>query len=269
MFKNLFKKFILSVLFWGGQVNAHYTYGHASLQGRRPTMEDTYFVKETDRHTFYGIFDGHGGVDVARHLALKLYFNIVSCSVFKASPLRAMIAGCLLTNQDLLSYAENQGATAIMALIKDDKMYIGNVGDSRAVLCCAGNAQALSQDHKPDRPDERKRIESLGGFITKLGGIARLQGRLAVSRAFGDFSLKPYVIAQPEILVHPISKLDEFLILACDGVWDVLTNQQAVDLVRMSLQKNQNSKIAAQALAKAAYDSGSMDNISVLVINLN
>ncbi len=269
MFKSLFKKLILSVVFCSGPLNAHYTYGHASLQGRRPTMEDTYFAKEAESHAFYGVFDGHGGVEVARHLALKLYFNIVSCSYFKASPLRAMAAGCLLTNQDLLSFAENQGSCAIMALIKDDRLFIGNVGDSRAVLCRAGVAHALSQDHKPTRPDERKRIQDLGGFITMRGGVARVQGVLAITRAFGDFKLKPYVIAQPETLTHQIVREDEFLVLACDGVWDVFTNQQAVDLVRVSLQKSQDPKLAAQALAQAAYDAGSMDNISVLVVKLS
>ena len=203
------------------------------------------------------------------HLVLKLYFNIINSTNFKTSPLRAILAGCLLTNQDLSSLAEQQGSTAIMALIKNGQIYVGNVGDSRAVLCSASKAQALSQDHKPDRPDEHKRITDLGGFVTSRGGVARVQGILAVSRAFGDFGLKPYVIAQPEIVVHEIKKQDEFLILACDGVWDVFTNQQAVDLVKASLQKSHDPRAAAQILAQAAYDAGSMDNISVLVVQLN
>lgn len=269
MFKSLFKKLILGLVCLGWQTPAQSTYGHASLQGRRPTMEDAYFAKEAANHAFYGLFDGHGGASVARHLALKLYFNIVSGASFVASPLRAMVAGCLLTNQDLTSLAEQQGSTAIMALLKNDQIYVGNVGDSRAVLCTAGVAKALSQDHKPDRPDERQRIEALGGFVALRGGIARVQGILAVSRAFGDFNLKPYVIAQPETLVHQITAQDEFLILACDGVWDVFTNQQAVELVRSSLQKNPDHKAAAQALVKAAYSAGSMDNISAIVIKLN
>lgn len=274
MFNKMFSKLILilTICFAGLKGNfsapiGNAVYGHACLQGRRPTMEDAYFVKETPTHAFYGVFDGHGGSFVSRQLALKLYFNIVTSANFKASPLRAMIAGCLLTNQDLPSLADQQGSTAIMALFKNNQIYVGNVGDSRAVLCQAGKAVALSQDHKPDRPDEFARIKKLGGFVT-CHGVPRVQGVLAVSRAFGDFALKPYVIAQPETLVHSLTGQDEFLILACDGVWDVFTNQQAVDIVRASLQQKPDPKFAAKQLAQAAYDTGSMDNISVLVVKL-
>lgn len=271
MLKKIFNNLILLASLLASSLQANLTdiYGYASLQGRRPNMEDTYFVKLSSDHSFYGLFDGHGGNLVSRYLALKLYFNIVTQAQFKLSPLRAMLLGALATNHELPSLAYTQGSTAIMALIKGGRIYIGNVGDSRAVLSQNGLAVALSQDHKPNRPDELQRIKDLGGFVVNHGNIARLQGVLAVSRSFGDFNLRPYVIADPEALVHLIMPNDEFVILACDGVWDVFSNQQAVDLVRASLDQNSDPKNAAQALVQAAYDAGSMDNLSAIVIKLN
>ncbi len=271
MFKKRFNNLILlaSLLASSLQANLADIYGYASLQGRRPNMEDTHFVKIAPDHAFYGVFDGHGGNLVSRYLALKLYFNIVTHTQFKLSPLQAMALGALATNHELPSLADNQGSTAIMALIKGGRIYVGNVGDSRAVLAQNGVAVALSQDHKPNRPDEYQRIKDLGGFVSNHGNVARLQGVLAVSRAFGDFSLRPYITAQPEMLVHGITPNDEFLILACDGVWDVFSNQQAIDLVRASLDQDSDPKVAAQKLTQAAYDAGSMDNLSAIVIKLN
>lgn len=243
-------------------------YGYTGLQGRRPTMEDKHVAIRNRQHGFYGVFDGHGGAEVADHAAKFLYHNVLTSSGFKINPLRALVAGCLVTDKELPSFAQYQGSTAIMALIKNQRIYIGNIGDSRAVLSHGGEAIALSQDHKPNRPDELKRITEVGGFVTQHGGVARVQGVLAVARAFGDLALRPYVTCEPETRVHKIEPDDEFLILACDGVWDVFSNQQAVDLVRASLQQNQDCKLASKLLADAAYQAGSMDNISVLVVKL-
>jgi protein phosphatase 1L len=241
-------------------------HGHTGLQGRRPTMEDAHVAIKTGDHGFYGVFDGHGGSEVANYVAKFLYHNILTNSGFKINPMRALIAGCLVTDQDLPSFAYHQGSTAIMALIKNKCLYVGNIGDSRAVLSHQGQAVALSSDHKPTRADELKRITDAGGFVTQRGGVARVQGVLAMARAFGDLALRPYVICEPETCLHRITTGDEFLILACDGVWDVLSNQQAVELVRASLQQNGDCKLASKILVDAAYQAGSMDNISALII---
>lgn len=243
------------------------SYGYAALQGRRPTMEDTHVAIKTATHGFYAVFDGHGGKDVASYAAKFLYHNILTNSGFNINPMRALVAGCLLTDQNLPSFANQQGATAILALIKNKQLYIANLGDSRAVLSRHGEAIALSDDHKPNRPDELKRITDAGGFVTHRG-VARVQGMLAVSRAFGDHALRPYVICEPQTSLYNIEIGDDFLILACDGVWDVFSNQQAVDIVRTSLQQTDDYMLASKYLANAAYQAGSMDNISVLVIKI-
>lgn len=185
----------------------------------------------------------------------------------------------------------DDGSTAITVLIVNKTLYVGNVGDSRAVLCSSGGrAIDMSHDHKPAREDEKARIEKLGGKVIHYG-TWRVQGVLAVSRAFGDRRLKAYVSAEPELKTRALQDGDDFLILASDGVWDVLTSQEAVDIVRQAVadgphanhggtgapgtaggamhQAASDIKDAARRLTNAAYGRHSMDNITTLVINLS
>jgi len=144
---------------------------------------------------------------------------------------------------DEMMREELAGTTAVTVLIKDKKLYCANVGDSRAVACIAGRTDALSQDHKPNNPDETARITRAGGWVE----YNRVNGNLALSRALGDFvfkrnnTLKPdeqMVIALPDIEVREVTEDWEFIILACDGIWDVVTNEEAVEFVRRRLSMN-------------------------------
>lgn len=159
-------------------------------------------------------------------------------------------------------------------------LYTVNVGDCRAVMCRGGRGVALTSDHKPDRPDEQQRIEKAGGFVGKIAGIFRVYSAagaglaverekstyLAVSRAFGDRSLKTptsLVSCEPEVKRVTVQDDDLFLVLACDGVWDVLSEQEAVDI---ALPHFHDAKAAADAIVKAAYKKGSVDNLTATVI---
>jgi len=142
-------------------------------------------------------------------------------------------------------------------------LYVANVGDSRAVLCCDGIAVDMSHDHKPIRDDEKRRIEALGGRIV-FHGTWRVEGVLAVSRAFGDRRLKKYVSAQPEIMTRRLMPSDRWLILASDGVWDAFSSQVACDIVNSA----NTSDEAANRLTMSAYKRGSTDNITSLVVDL-
>ncbi|KAJ3706312.1 hypothetical protein LUZ61_010017 [Rhynchospora tenuis] len=128
------------------------------------------------------------------------------------------------------------GSTAVVGLVTDDRVLIANCGDSRAVLARGGRAYAVSCDHKPDRPDELARIEAAGGRVIYNNG-ARVSGILAMSRALGDRFLKPEVTSEPDIRTIRRSDQDEFLILASDGLWDVLSNEMACNVVRQSLDE--------------------------------
>ncbi|XP_076890877.1 putative protein phosphatase 2C 24 isoform X1 [Bidens hawaiensis] len=180
------------------------------------------------------------------------------------------------------------GSTAVVAVVTPDKIVIANCGDSRAVLCRNGKAVPLSNDHKPDRPDELNRIQDAGGRVLYWDG-ARVCGVLAMSRAIGDNYLKPYVTCEPEVTITERKAEDDCLILASDGLWDVVSNDTACGLARTCLKGNrQSAKMksppindvteyencdptcsnASLLLTKLALARRSADNVSVVVVDL-
>ncbi|TQD81514.1 hypothetical protein C1H46_032957 [Malus baccata] len=155
----------------------------------------------------------------------------------------------------------DDGSTASTAVLVGNHLYVANVGDSRTVISRAGKAIALSEDHKPNRSDERKRIESAGGFVMWTG-TWRVGGVLAMSRAFGNRMLKQYVVAEPEIQDLVVDEDFEFLVLASDGVWDVLPNEVAVEVAKTE----EEPEAAARKLTAVAFSRGSADNITCIVV---
>ena len=133
--------------------------------------------------------------------------------------------------------ADSSGCTAVCCLITPcGRLVVGNAGDSRCIMSRGGKPWALSFDHKPTNEEERARITAAGGFVTS----GRVQGNLALSRAIGDYefknntSLSPeeqMVTANPEITVTEIREGDEYIVLACDGIWDCMTNEEVIDFV--------------------------------------
>lgn len=269
--------------------------GHAGIQGKRPTMEDAHAILATGHATLYGLYDGHGGSEVSRYVADTLNEAIneyledskrnadgwISVPVIYTPGCmdKALSYGYKATQEQLceggkeIPDAGYQGSTAVTAIVTPTHIVIANVGDSRAVLFSTQETIALTDDHKPNRPDEQKRIEDLGGSIFHHG-VWRVRsffgfGGLAVSRALGDCAYSPYVTAEPEIMVHERTPHDQFLIIACDGVWDVMSNSDATAFVKEQLMRHKKSpEQAANALAHEAFARGSMDNISAIVIDL-
>ncbi|XP_063975599.1 protein phosphatase 1L isoform X1 [Diachasmimorpha longicaudata] len=160
------------------------------------------------------------------------------------------------------------GTTALIAILEDNKLTVANVGDSRGVMCDSkGNAIPLSFDHKPQQQRERQRINKAGGLVT-FNGVWRVAGILATSRALGDYPLKDrkLVIADPDILTFDLSDHDpSFLILASDGLWDTFSNEEAVAYIRERLNE---PYFGAKSLTLQSFYRGSLDNITVVVINL-
>nr|CCA25284.1 calcium/calmodulindependent protein kinase kinase pu [Albugo laibachii Nc14] len=148
------------------------------------------------------------------------------------------------------------------------KILIGNVGDSRAVLAQTnGSAQDLTKDHKASDTFEKRRIEASGGFVHN----GRLDGILAISRGFGDLAHKQdgHLISDPDVIEHVISVQDELLLLASDGLFDVLNSQQAVNLIRRKLRHHGDVQLAAHELILKAQEFLSHDNISVIIVVFN
>ncbi|KAG7199640.1 hypothetical protein KM043_014234 [Ampulex compressa] len=160
------------------------------------------------------------------------------------------------------------GTTALIALLEGNKLIVANVGDSRGVMCDGkGNAIPLSFDHKPQQERERRRIYKAGGRVT-FNGVWRVAGILATSRALGDYPLKDkkLVIADPDILTFDLSDHNPmFIILASDGLWDTFTNEEAVAFIKERINE---PHFGAKSITLQSYYRGSLDNITVVVINL-
>jgi protein phosphatase 1L len=256
----------------GVSVNNKFSYGFSSLRGKRASMEDFYEAKisKIDDQVIglFGVFDGHGGSRAAEYVKKYLFDNLLKHPRFVDDTKLAIVESYQQTDQDYLKTEINQnrdaGSTASTAVLVGDRLLVANVGDSRAVICRGGEAFALSSDHKPNRADERQRIEDAGGVVMWVG-TWRVGGVLAVSRAFGDRLLKQYVVAEPEIQEDTIEEGVDFLILASDGLWDVVTNQEAVSMV-LSIEDAQD---AAKVLGDEAYRRGSADNITCLIVRFN
>lgn len=235
----------------------------ASMQGWRSAMEDAHFSEadfnSADKAGLFCVFDGHAGAKCAQvaKLALpaltKKYYTTAEvangCNFFSTvySELdKSLRDKC----------TDDSGSTAVTVLVTDKYVACANVGDSRAVLCRGGKNFDLSTDHKPESPHERARIESLGGRVE----ANRVNGQLAMSRALGDYSYKAnaehppekqLVIAVPEIVCVPRDASDEFVVLACDGIFDVMSNEEVISFVKAQRKEGKGLQEIASNLCNA------------------
>lgn len=240
-------------------------------------MEDRYLaalnLQGDSKQAFFGVFDGHGGAKAAQFAADNLEKNILDEVVRRDNDgeiEEAVKHGYLSTDSDFLKEDSRGGSCCVTALIRNGNLVVSNVGDCRAVMSRGGAAEALTSDHRPSREDERERIENLGGYVDLCHGVWRIQGSLAVSRGIGDRHLKQWVIAEPETKVVRIQPQHEFLILASDGLWDKISNQEAVDTVRplfVGVDKPE-PLFACKKLVEIAASRGSFDDISVMLVQL-
>ncbi|XP_047969313.1 probable protein phosphatase 2C 59 isoform X1 [Salvia hispanica] len=249
--------------------NGKFSYGYASSPGKRSSMEDFYETRidgvDGEVVGLFGVFDGHGGARAAEYVKQNLFSNLIRHPKFISDTKSAISDAYNHTDSEFLKSENNQnrdaGSTASTAILVGDRLLVANVGDSRAVICRGGEAFAVSRDHKPDQTDERQRIEDAGGFVM-WAGTWRVGGVLAVSRAFGDRLLKQYVVADPDIQEEKVDDTLEFLILASDGLWDVVTNEEAVSMTKPI----PDPEDAAKRLLQEANQRGSGDNITIVVV---
>jgi len=141
------------------------------------------------------------------------------------------------------------------------------------MICNSHNiANPLTKDHKPHVVEEKNRIHELDGTIEFDGDDWRI-GNLSLARAFGDLDTSPYVSHIPDIFKYTIQKNDKFIVLSCDGLWDVLSNQDVANFILEYLIKIEKKEInsnvdIAKDLAEYAIKEGSMDNITIIIIFL-
>lgn len=264
-----------------------------SLKGLREQNEDKHNVvlnidgkKDNIANVnLYSVYDGHGGKFVSKYLSEHLPNYFTDKRVPYPNIENKYILGVYTQlEKDLKENhqksATHCGSTCLVALQyknnNSDHLIIMNTGDCRAVLCRDNFGIPLTIDHKPHYPKEKRRIEKLGGKIYNDGLDYRIKD-LSVSRAFGDFDAQPYVVCNPDIFRHKLDKNDKFLILGCDGLWDVISNQEAINFVlnetyddnlekRINNKNNGKTINIARKLAEKALLLGSQDNLTIIII---
>lgn len=246
--------------------------------GFRRSMEDEHRIVEGFNNDpgagFFAVYDGHGGRDVVEVVKARLDTNLLQAINNRGhrSMESAIVEAYAKTNAQC-NRCDESGSTAATALVVNEEghsrhrrmLYAANVGDSRVVLCENSVARRMTFDHKASDDSEADRVSDMGGFVI----MNRVMGVLAVSRSFGDKSLQPYVTAEPYVSSVQLGRSHPFMIIACDGVWDVMSDQEAVDMVLKtcgtSTRVQQQQKVA-EVLVQAALEKGSRDNITAMVV---
>lgn len=234
-------------------------YGLSSMQGWRVEMEDAHTAVVGLPHgladwSFFAVYDGHAGSRVANYCSGHLLEHILSGGTDFGSGAGAVegvkdgirsgflnIDEYMRSFSDLRQGLDRSGSTAVCVLLSPTHLYFINCGDSRAVLSRDTKVGFSTQDHKPCNPREKERIQNAGGSVM----IQRVNGSLAVSRALGDYDYKcvdgkgpteQLVSPEPEVCVlERAPEGDEFVVLACDGIWDVMSNEELCEFVRSRL----------------------------------
>ncbi|KAI3936959.1 hypothetical protein MKX01_015174 [Papaver californicum] len=245
------------------------THGFHLIKGKsNHAMEDYVFAQfkqvQDKELGLFAIFDGHLGHDVPDYLQSHLFDNILNEHDFWTETETTIRRAYDVTDKRILDKAVDLGrggSTAVTAILFDgEKLIVANVGDSRAVICKNGVAKQLSVDHEP--ANEKEDIEHRGGFVSRFpGDVPRVDGQLAVARAFGDKSLKRHLTSEPDTAEKVIDEDTELIILASDGLWKVMSNQEAVDLVK----NTKDAQTAAKQLTEAVTRK-SKDDISCIVV---
>lgn len=254
--------------------------------GYRSNMEDVYVCLDDFMHhyglqhsgegpnAFYGVFDGHGGKHAADFACCHLPRFIFEGTDFPSEMERVISSAFLQTDTAFaeacaLDSGLASGTTALAALVVGRSLVVANAGDCRAVLCRRGKAVEMSKDHKPHCSREMQRIKASGGYVDD----GYLNGQLNVARALGDWHMEGMkganggpLTAAPELMTTTLTREDEFLIIGCDGLWDVFRSQNAVDFARRRLQDHNDPVTCSKDLVDEALKRKSGDNLAVVVI---
>eukprot|EP01122_Echinamoeba_exundans_P015219 TRINITY_DN7128_c0_g1_i1.p1 TRINITY_DN7128_c0_g1~~TRINITY_DN7128_c0_g1_i1.p1 ORF type:complete len:293 (-),score=56.25 TRINITY_DN7128_c0_g1_i1:49-849(-) len=241
----------------------------------RRKMEDAHCHVDSfagvEKQAYFGVYDGHGGNSCALYCAEHLHKNLEE--ELKNIPadasddqMRALFTTLYSkTDTNLKESVPAAGACVVSALIRPlesgkRKLFVANVGDSRAVLSRDGKAEVLTANHHVENEDEVARIKATGGFIID----GRVNAMIAITRSLGDHHMKQWLINEPHFYATELQETDTTLILACDGLWDVVEPQAALDFIK----EEEDAQVAAKKLLVKAIQDGSTDNLTVMVVRL-
>jgi serine/threonine protein phosphatase PrpC len=229
-------------------------------------FQDRFYYGTFEGGNLYAVYDGHGNQHVAHFLAEKFPFYLSQTS---GSMEERMITTFKDIDNDRFVKDHNcAGSTASVVFIKDNIAHFAHVGDSRMLLEVDGKIAFETSDHKPNRPDEHKRIIAANGIVFNN----RVNGFLPVSRAFGNYNLldegKKMIIVEPEYAQVQLTEKNRFLVLATDGLWDVMSSEEVAQKLHDKKEDCHNMCILAKLLAMFADWRKSKDDITVMVVDL-
>ncbi|EAN77912.1 protein phosphatase 2C, putative [Trypanosoma equiperdum] len=262
---------------------SHIHVGCCAMQGWRKTMEDAHVAQlnlgGNKHHTFIGVFDGHNGNKIAKYCREHLLDELMLTPEYRSGSYDEAFKkafGAIDSNLSKMSMLRSEGGTAaICVMLTQNEVICANAGDSRAVLYRGTRAIPLSIDHKPSAPGEKERILRAGGTVQSH----RVDGNLAVSRAIGDFDYKEnselsweeqIVTALPDVTRIDIKEEDAFVVVACDGVWDVLSNDDCCQLIHQSFKDTEDDiglvceAVLDRCLAPCIQGTG-CDNMTIVI----
>jgi protein phosphatase 1L len=252
-----------------------------SIKGRRVSNEDKHNIilnineekSNLNNINFFGVYDGHGGSYVSRYLESNIsnyYMNKKFSPPFDENFHNKVFE--LVQNQLLKStYGYSNGSTCLLNLMyrynNEIHMNIVNLGDSRLTIVYSNwSSKQVTTDHKPDEPNEKSRLEKMGGEVYKDSESVFRIGDLSLSRAFGDGDNAPYISQKPDIFIKKITPHTKYIVMACDGLWDVIESE-SLGKIMNQLQAKKPDNIAVE-LANFALEKGSTDNVSIIVIEV-
>jgi len=269
--------------------------GWAEDVGRRDEMEDGFVFVDCfggcKTSAYFGIYDGHGGRQCVDFVTHSLHENLLEelQRMPNSNAPDAFIRAFARTDKSMLTHGiQVSGCTACSCLLREEKtsrvIYTAHLGDARAVICRGGLAVRLTSmsDHKATDPAEAKRVIEAGGSIFN----ERVNGMLAIARAFGDHQLKAPALPNdavsnvPDITSTELTDQDMFVIVACDGLWDVIEDQESVNLVLEGIRelmallpstdtlahRKSMGEVLARMLVEEALARGTSDNVSCLMV---
>ncbi len=249
------------------------SYGVSSEVGPRWRMEDAHRVVKDSELGVFGaeVFDGHidaAAAEVASAFLADYFLKEYRREQEKPPSQRRSVSelikdAYLAGDAHITQNGIHSGTAAASFYIIGETFWAANAGDARIVMGAGPEARALTVDHRPSLPSERERVEALGGRVISFD-IPRVEGDLALSRTLGDVHLKPFVTPTPRIAEGYLGKENDFVIVACDGIWDVLPQEDVLSVAR----KAASPEKAAKSIIIAALEAGSFDNMTVIVLDL-